>query len=53
MKNTKFYQSAFCQVISAVALFTGHLSSEGWVTVSTLILAVYAAGNVAAQKVAK
>lgn len=53
VKNTKFYQSAFCQVVSAIGLFMGVITGGEWVAVSTLVLAVYSAGNVAAQKVAK
>lgn len=51
VRNTKFLSQAFCQVVSAVGLFTGHISGGEWVAVSTLVLAVYSAGNVAAQKV--
>ena len=54
MKNltsTKFVQSSFCQLVSAIALFTGNLTGGEWVAVSTLVLAVYGAANVAAAHV--
>lgn len=52
MKNTKYFQSMFAQAVASVALFTGHLDGGTWVAAMALALGIYAASNVAAQRVA-
>ena len=52
-KSSKFVHALGVQIVSAIALFTGHLSGEGWIAASTLALGIHAAGNIMAQKVAQ
>lgn len=49
----KFIQTAFVQVIGAVALFSGHLDQGGFVTLSTLIVGMFTAGSVIENKLLK
>jgi len=42
----KFLQSAFAQVMSSVALFTGHIGGGEFVAVTTLVLATFSAASV-------
>lgn len=42
----KFLQTAFAQVVGAVALFTGHIDQGGFVTLSTLVIGMFTAGSV-------
>lgn len=49
-RNTKFWHAAFVQVTGAVALFMRVIDGGTYVTLSTLALGVYVAGNIAADK---
>lgn len=49
----KFLVTAFVQVSSCVALFTGHLDGGAYVAVSTLSLATFTAGSVTENKLLK
>ena len=49
----KFIQSAFVQVMSSIALFTGHIDSGGYITLSSLVLGMFTAGSVVENKLLK
>ena len=51
-RNTKFWQSAFVQVTSAIALFTSLIDGGTYVALSSLALSIYVVGNVASDKMA-
>lgn len=49
----KFLTTAFVQVSSCVALFTGHLDGGAYVAVSTLTLATFSAASVTENRLMK
>lgn len=49
----KFIQSAFVQLVSTAALFTGHLDQGGYVTLSSLVLGMFTAGSVIENRLLK
>lgn len=49
----KFLQTAFAQLASTLALFTGHLDQGGFVTLTTLILAMFTTASVVENKLLK
>lgn len=51
LASTKLWHAMFVQIVSAVALFTGHIDGGTWVAASTISLAVYAAADVMQKKV--
>lgn len=48
-----FFGAMASQIVSSVALFTGHLSGEQWVTATGLILAIYGGKSIAETYVTK
>lgn len=46
----KFWLTTFITVTGTLALFTGKLPSEGYITLMTLILSIYGAANVLDKK---
>jgi hypothetical protein len=46
----KFSMTAFVQIMSTVALFSGHIDQGGYITVSTLSLGMFTAGSVVENK---
>ena len=48
--NRKFYLACFFALTAAVALFAGRLDQGGFVTLATLILSIFAAGNIVDKK---
>jgi hypothetical protein len=49
----KFFQTAFAQIASTVALFTGNLDQGGFVTVTTLVIGLFSAASVVENKLMK
>lgn len=49
----KFHMTAFVQIMSTIALFTGHIDQGGYITVSTLALGMFTAGSVAENRLLK
>lgn len=49
--STKFAAAGYIIVASSIMVFMKLIDGGTWVAVATLALGVYAAGNVAAQKV--
>lgn len=47
----KFLQTAFVQIVSALALFDGKLDQGGFVTISTMIFAMFTAASVIENKI--
>lgn len=47
----KFKMTAFVQVMSTIALFSGHIDQGGYITVSTLALGMFTAGSVVENKI--
>jgi hypothetical protein len=49
----KFIQSAFVQLMSTFALFTGHIDQGGYVTLSSLVIGMFTAGSVIENQMLK
>lgn len=45
--SRKFIAASFVQLVSTVALFSGHLSGAEWIAAASLALGIYGAANVA------
>lgn len=49
----KFHMTAFVQVMSTIALFSGYIDQGGYITISTLSLGMFTAGSVTENKLLK
>lgn len=46
----KFYMSLLVILLSAAMVFTGKMEAAGWITLASLALSIYVAGNVTDKK---